>query len=242
MAAIAAGVAIWWPLSIPLQGFLPSPLEFAQAFAGTVTDGELYVDMAATIRRILIGWTVSVILGTAVGMIMGRSRIADSIALPWVMVSLAVPAPVIIIFCMLMMGIREASTLIALIITVTPFVINIVYQGIRSADPSLMQMAEAYHIPRRARVREILLPQIAPSLMSGMRFGFAMSWKIVVIIEAMSSPIGIGAQIEEFFRLLQTDNMLAWIFCFTIVMVLVETLVFRPIEARLFRWRREATV
>lgn len=81
------------------------------------------------------------------------------------------------------------------------------------------------------------MPQVAPSLMSGVRFGFAMSWKIVVIIEALSAPDGIGAQIELFFRLLRPAYVLAWTFCFTIIMVLVEVLVFQTAERKLFRWR-----
>lgn len=241
-AAIVAAVAIWWPISIPLQGFMPSPADFARAFADAITGGELYVHMAATMRRVLIGWAVSVVLGTALGVVMGRSHAFDSLALPWVMVGLATPAPVIIIFCILILGIEETSTLIALVIAVTPFVINIVYQGVRSTDPGLINMANVYRVPRRTRLREIILPQIAPSLMAGTRFGFAMSWKIVVIIEAMSSSTGIGAQIELFFRLLQPASVLAWVFCFTIVMVVAELLVFRPVETRLFRWRRAAEV
>jgi NitT/TauT family transport system permease protein len=98
-------------------------------------------------------------------------------------------------------------------------------------------MSDVYHLSRWARLREVILPQVAPSLMSAVRFGFAMSWKIVVIIEALSAPSGVGAQLELFFRLLRPADVLAWTFSFTIIMVLLELLVFQTVERRLFRWR-----
>jgi ABC-type nitrate/sulfonate/bicarbonate transport system permease component len=237
VSAVVAGVAVWWPLSIPLEGFLPSPLDFARAFVESVQSPELYRAMLDTLRRILVGWVGAVVIGSVLGIWMGRSKIVDALALPWVMIGLAIPAPVIIIFSILFLGLQESSTLLALVISVTPFVVNIVYQGVRSIDPSLTEMSDAYKLSRRARMREVILPQIAPSLMAAVRFGFAMTWKIVVIVEALSQPNGIGGQLELFFRLLRPADVLAWTFAFTIVMVLLEVLVFQTIERRLFRWR-----
>jgi NitT/TauT family transport system permease protein len=237
LCAIAAAVAVWWPLSIPLEGFLPSPLDFVQAFIESVQTPQLYEAILATLRRILIGWVAAVVIGSILGIWMGRSNIVDALALPWVMIGLAIPAPVIIIFSILFFGLEESSTLLALVVSVTPFIVNIVYQGVRSIDPSLTEMADVYHLSKAQHLRQVILPQVAPSLMAAVRFGFAMTWKIVVIIEALSQPNGIGGQIELFFRLLRPADVLAWTFCFTIIMVLLEVLVFRTIEHRLFRWR-----
>lgn len=236
-ASVAAGVAIWWPVSIPLEGFLPSPLDVVQAFIASVQEPALYKAMGATLGRVVIGWVGSVLIGSALGIWMGRSKIVDALSLPWVMTGLAVPAPVIIIFCILFFGLEESSTRIALVLSVTPFVVNIVYEGVKAIDGSLLEMSEVYHLSKWARLREVILPQVAPSLMSAVRFGFAMSWKIVVIIEALSAPTGIGAQLELFFRLLRPADVLAWTFCFTIIMVLLEVVVFQTVERRLFRWR-----
>lgn len=237
ITSLAAGIAIWWPLSIPLEGFLPSPLDVGLAFVDAVQDPDLYVAMGATLERVTIGWVGSVVIGTGMGVWMGRSKIVDALSLPWVMVGLAIPAPVIIIFSILFFGLDESSVLLALVLSVTPFVVNIVYQGVKSIDTSLIEMSHVYNVSKVARLREIILPQVAPSLMSGVRFGFAMSWKIVVIIEALSAPTGIGAQLELWFRLLRPADVLAWTFSFTIVMVLLEVVVFRTVERRLFRWR-----
>jgi NitT/TauT family transport system permease protein len=236
VAALGAGAAIWWPISHPLA-FMPSPGDVVAAFVSSVEDPELYQAIAVTLRRVVFGWVGAVVIGTALGIFMGRSKVVDALALPWVMIGLAIPAPVIIIFSILFFGLEESSTLLALVISVTPFVVNIVYEGVKAIDTSLLEMSEVYNLSRRARLREVIMPQVAPSLMAGVRFGFAMSWKIVVIIEALSTSTGIGAQLELFFRLLRPAYVLAWTFCFTIIMILLEVLVFQMVERRLFRWR-----
>lgn len=241
-AAVGIAVAVWWPLTVPLRGFLPTPLQVAISFVEAWTGSEFYGHLLATLRRVAIGWISAVVVGSAIGIWMGRSRLFEALALPWAMVGLALPAPVVIIFSMLLLGLKESSTLVGLFVSVVPFVINIVYEGVRAIDPGLQEMARAYRFPWRERLRHVILPQVAPSLMAGVRFGFAMSWKIVVIIEALSQPDGIGAQLELFFRLLRADKVLAWTFAFTAVMVLVEYLGFRPVEHRLFRWRTRAAL
>lgn len=237
VSAVAVAVALWYPMSFWFDPFLPSPLDFLNAFTSSVQDPDLYTALRGTLQRVVIGWVGSVVIGTALGIWMGRSKVVDALSLPWVMIGLAVPAPVIIIFCILFFGLEESSTLLALVLSVTPFVVNIVYEGVKAIDSSLLEMSDIYRLSKRARLREVIMPQVAPSLMSGVRFGFAMSWKIVVIIEALSAPDGIGAQIELFFRLLRPADVLAWTFAFTIIMVLVEVLVFQTVERKLFRWR-----
>lgn len=237
LSAIAVAVALWYPMSFWFDPFLPSPLDFVNAFVSSVQNPDLYAALGGTLQRVIIGWVGSVVIGTALGIWMGRSKLIDALSLPWVMIGLAIPAPVIIIFCILFFGLEESSTQIALVLSVTPFVVNIVYEGVKAIDNSLLEMSDVYRVSRRARLREIIMPQVAPSLMAGVRFGFAMSWKIVVIIEALSAPDGIGAQIELFFRLLRPAEVLAWTFAFTIIMVLVEVILFQTVERRLFRWR-----
>lgn len=240
LAALVVVLAIWYPLTIPLKGFLPTPVDVLGAFIDAWTSSGFYGHLIQTFRRVVIGVVASYLTGTAVGMAMGRSRSIEAFALPWVMVALAIPGPVVILFSVLLIGLSESALLIALWIVVTPFVVNIVYDGVKAFDPGLDDMARVYRLSAREQFRQVLLPQLAPSLFSAAKVGFALSWKIVVIIEALSLPNGIGGQLELFFRLLQPGRVVAWTLSFTVVMVLVEVLVFRTAERRVFSWRKEA--
>jgi len=242
LAALVILILLWWPLTIPLRGFLPTPLAVFEAFAEAWVTPEFYGHLANTFRRVVIGAIAAFLVGSAIGILMGRSRVFEGFVLPWVMIALALPGPVVILFTILLLGLEETTLLLALWICVTPFVVNIVYESVKALDPGLTDMAVAYRWSNSQRYRELIFPQMAPALFSAGRFGFALSWKIVVIIEALSLPNGIGGQLEFFFRLLRSDKVVAWTLCFTVVMILVDVLGFRTAERRVFAWRKEAAL
>jgi NitT/TauT family transport system permease protein len=122
-------------------------------------------------------------------------------------------------------------------VAVTPFVVNIVHQGVRAADPGLEEMAKVYRWSRQTWIRNILLPQIAGPIFAAVRFAFAFSWKIVLIVEALTTSEGIGGQLGFFFKLLRPDKVVAWTLVFTVIMTLVDQYVFRKTENRIFAWR-----
>lgn len=237
LLAMAAALALWAPLTIALRPFLPSPIEVAVAVARAFANVEFYTHLLATLRRILVAWSVSMALGTPLALLMGRNKVVEGLFLPWVMIALALPSPVVVLFVILFFGIEEASALLALCIVVLPFGINIVHERMKSLDAGLLKMADAYGLSTRQRVKEVFIPHVAPGVLSAARFTFAMSWKLVIIMEAIARPNGLGSQLQYFFRLLRPADMIAWAMTFIIVMVMVEIGVFRPIASRTFDWR-----
>lgn len=238
LVAMVFIIIVWYPLTIPLKGFLDPPHQVASEAIHNLLVSDTYVDIWLTIRRILMGFIGSMLLGIGLGIWMGNKKAAEAFFLPWVAVALAIPGPVYIVMSILILGINESSTLIALVVSITPFVTNIIYQGVRSMDPKLNQMSQLYRMNKRQHLKEVVLPQITPSILASVRTGFSIAWKEVVILEALSQPRGIGSQILHYFKLLQPDQVLAWTFTFTLIMFLIEFLVFRRMENQLLRWRR----
>jgi NitT/TauT family transport system permease protein len=237
-AALAVFVIAWWPLAFAFDPFLPSPLEVAQAIATVTTDGELYKNFRQTLTRIAVTSVTAFLVGSVLAILMARNRIVDFVALPWVLVGLSTPSAAAGLAAILFLGISEVASLLALLFVVTPYVINVVFQGARSIDPKLLEVAQVYRLSTYQRLRQIMIPYMAPSLLAGARLAFALSWKSIVIIEALTRPHGIGAELTYFFRTLRPENVLAYTLCFSVVMLAVEILVFRTMDRRAFRWRK----
>jgi NitT/TauT family transport system permease protein len=98
-------------------------------------------------------------------------------------------------------------------------------------------MAAAYRFSHWQRLRDITLPELAPSLISGARFAFAMGWKLVVLVELLSSNVGIGERLQFFFVFNQPARVIGWTLTFTVIMVFVERYVFTKLEQKLLAWR-----
>jgi NitT/TauT family transport system permease protein len=111
-----------------------------------------------------------------------------------------------------------------------------------AAPHDLIEMSHAYNISTRERIRHIFLPHLGPGIMAAARVGLQLSWKTIVIMEALVRSDGIGSQLELFFKLLRPEDLLAWTFLFAVVMLLVEFGLFRPISRRIFSWRSRAVV
>jgi NitT/TauT family transport system permease protein len=238
--AILAALAVWWPLTFVFDPFLPTPWRVVTSFVDAFVSGDIFEHLGLSLRRVAFAWVVSTVLGAAIGIWMGRSRLMEAFLSPWVMVGLALPGPVIILFSVLLLGVEESSRLVALVVAVTPFVVNIVYEGVRAVDPGLEDMTKVYRWQRKQQVRELLLPQIAGALFAATAFAFAFAWKIVLIIEALTTSEGIGGQLSFFFKLLRPDKVVAWTLTFTVIMVLVDKFVFDRAARRIFAWRPEA--
>ena len=133
---------------------------------------------------------------------------------------------------------RRLPFLIALIVALIPFIVVIVHGSVRARETQLDEMSQVYRLGRRRYVTEVLARQVAPALIVAARTSFAFSWKIVVLVEALSQPQGIGSQIYYAFRLLRADDMIALALIFIVLMRSVEAIVFGFAERRLFAWRQ----
>jgi NitT/TauT family transport system permease protein len=236
------GLGIWWFLAGRVFVFLPTPLEVGYAFVEALTTPEFYRAMAMSLRRVAIAsvgaWLMAVLLGIA----MAYSWPIETAFSPLVFIGLALPAPLSIFFSILIFGLGEQTTMIALLAVVTPYVVVIIYEGAKSRDKRYAQMATVYQFSRLQRLKHIILPELSPSLMSGARFAFAMSWKIVVLVEALSANTGVGERIHYFFVFNRPDRVIGWALTFTVVMVLMELFVFKKLEERAFEWRPQEAV
>lgn len=240
VSALVVLALAWWPLSLVFEPFLPSPWKVAQAIGTVTTDGKLYENFRLTLTRIFITSTCAFLIGSVLALAMARNRIVEFALLPWILVGLSIPSAAAGLAAILFLGIEEYASLLALLVVVTPYVVNVVFQGARSVDPKLLEAAQVYRLSKYQRIRQVMIPHMAPSLLAGARLAFAFSWKSVVIIEALTRPHGIGAELSYFFRTLRPDNVLAYTLCFSVVMLAMEVLFFRTIDRRAFRWRRSA--
>lgn len=237
--AILSGVAVWYFVG-EFAERLPVPHEVIASVIDILKTPESYADIRETVRRVLTGFIGSTILALSFGTMIGSNRWVRALLKPWVIVALSIPGPVAVITAVLIFGIGERSTMIALVFSVTPYVINIIVDGVGAIDYGVVKMSRIFRASWAQRWRDVIFPQLVPSILAAVRTSFALSWKLVVIIEALSASRGVGAQMLRSFRILNVSEMIAWALLFTIVMGVADVAVFQALERRLLRWRTRA--
>jgi NitT/TauT family transport system permease protein len=208
--ALPCAVALWTLIALGVQTpLLPSPAAVLDTFWLAVQSGELPEHLLVTLRRVLIAFVLAMTLGTLLGVWMGRSRLANAVLDPLLVLFLNLPALVTIILLYVWFGLVEAAAVLAVVINKVPNVAVTVREGARSIDPKLEQMALVYRFTRWQRIRHVWLPQLFPYLMAATRGGLALIWKIVLVVELLGRSDGIGFQLHMAFQVFDVASILA---------------------------------
>jgi NitT/TauT family transport system permease protein len=88
------------------------------------------------------------------------------------------------------------------------------------------------------RIRHVVLPQLAPYLAAVSRSSLSISWKIVLVVELIGRPNGVGFVLGSAFSLFDMTKILSYAISFVALMLAIETLLVQPLERRTNRWRR----
>ncbi len=216
---------------------LPGPLVVFATIRSEAASGALFAALAATLTRVAAAFLLGMAAGTAIGYAMGRSRAVDRAADPWIVILLNLPALVIIVLAYVWVGLNEAAAIGAVALTKLPNAIVTIREGARALDARLDEMASVFAFSRLRRLRHVVAPQLAPFFAAATRSGLSLVWKIVLVVELMGRPNGVGFEINVAFQLFDVPLLFAYALPFTAIMLLIETLLVQPFERHVSRWR-----
>lgn len=216
---------------------LPGPLVVARRLGELAARGDFWVHLRATILRVVIGFALAFVVSVGAGILMGSRRLAEGVFESWVLVGLTIPGLCWAVLAVMWFGITEMAPVFAIFVVVVPMLTLNMWQGTKSLDRDLVEMARVFRASRRALLRDVVLPQLLPFCLAGARLGFALGWKVVVLSEMFGLSSGVGYMINRSFAAYSMDDVLAWTVGFTLVMFAFEYAVMLPIERRLVRWR-----
>ena len=228
-----------WLIGSALAGeqMLPGPVAVAQAMLSEARSGALFVNLGATLARVLLAFALAMALGTALGILMGRSPTVDRLGDPWLLILLNLPALVVVVLAYIWGGLTETAAIAAVAVNKLPNTVVTVREGARAIDQALDEMARAFAMPRGRAFRHVVLPQLFPYLAAAARSGLSLVWKIVLLVELLGRPNGVGFEIGIAFQLFDVTRILAYALSFTAVVLAIETFLVQPLERRASRWR-----
>src|SRR4029077_8193648 len=143
---------------------LPEPSAVALALVDEARSGALTFNLSATLLRVFAAFAIAMVLGTVIGLLMGRNAIFDWLADPWLIVLLNLPALVIIVLAYIWAGLTETAAIAAVALNKLPIATVTVREGARSLDRALDDMAQVFRMGAWTRARHVILPQLAPYL------------------------------------------------------------------------------
>lgn len=219
---------------------LPAPLDVLGRLATEARSGALFHHLGITLLRVVAAFVIAMAIGAAIGFAMGRNRIVNRLADPWLLLLLNLPALVIIVLAYIWIGLNEVAAIGAVALNKIPNAIVTLREGARALDPQLDEMAAVFRFSRATRWRHVIAPQLAPYFAAASRSGLSLVWKIVLVVELIGRSNGVGFEINLAFQLFDMTLLLAYALPFVGVMLVIETFVVQPFERNVSRWRPHA--
>ena len=242
LSSFAVFIGIWQIAAVLLNSStLPTPLTVLDRIVQETTSLELPYHLGITLSRVAISFTLAMLIGTIIGIAMGHWHRVDVFLDAWLTIGLNIPALVTIILCYIWIGLTgingDIAAVTAVAINKIPTVIVMVREGARAIEPELLQVARAFRLSSSLTLRKVYLPQLYPYLMAAARNGLSLIWKIVLVVELLGRSNGIGFRFSELFSFFDITGILAYTTVFAAVILLIETLLMRPLDRRIAAWR-----
>ena len=149
-----------------------------------------------TAKAFLIGNIIAISVGIPLGVLMGRSVIADRIFLPWVNLFLSAPLTALVPVIMVVFGAGQVTIVFTVVLFAIWIMVLDARAGVRNITPSLIEMALSFGASRWQAFSKIFIWAALPEILAGVRLGLIRAVKGVVIGQLLVSIIGFGRLFE----------------------------------------------
>jgi ABC-type nitrate/sulfonate/bicarbonate transport system permease component len=207
--SVGLGLLVWEILSwrfTPL--FLPSPRLTLQAVGELWDDGTLIQSIGASLARIMAGWSLGLIIGIPVGILMGYFSFVRRLLDPYVEFFRFIPPIAFVTLAVIWLGPGEASK-IALILYTTIFIVTInTIAGVLSVSELRLRAAAALGAGKLQTLLTVIVPSTVPYMVTGARIAMGNSFLTIVSAEIVAAQVGLGSMIWTSRNYGKTD----WVF------------------------------
>jgi len=188
-------LVVWWAvtaLQLVPPYRLPSPQSVLLAAVDLNNLGLLFPYIGISVQRVLLGFLIGSVAGLVLGSIVGLSRLSNFLFAPTIGAFRAVPSLAWVPLLVLYLGISEDSKVTLIAIGALFPVYTTVAGALRHVDPHLVELGKAYGLGRFQLFRQVQLPAVIPSVVSGLRLALAQSWLFLVAAELVAASMGLG--------------------------------------------------
>jgi NitT/TauT family transport system permease protein len=153
-----------------------------------------------TLWTFSVGMVFAVVIGITLGVLMGRSRIADRLLGVWVNLFVSAPLSALVPVLMILFGLGETTVIVTVFLFAVWIIVLDVRAGVLHVSPSLVEMARSYGASRAQLYGKVIFWAALPEILAGLRVGLIRGVKGVVVGQLLVAIIGYGELFELYSR------------------------------------------
>ena len=200
VVAMGVVVLLWWIATTGLGAedrlispvILPSPGEVFRSFPVLLNERALLQSIAATLKRVLLGFGLAVLVGVPLGIIAGSWRIVEAAAAPLALFGRNLPVAALIPLTILWFGIDESQKVMFIFIATVPFVYSDAASAIASVPDRYVETAQTLGASSFQIVRKVLVALALPDIYNSLRHLFGLAFGYIMLAELINAQHGLG--------------------------------------------------
>jgi NitT/TauT family transport system permease protein len=228
LAAITL-VVVGWELTV-LSGWkpdyvLPGPWPVAQALGEQVTTGTFWHAVATTMRRGLTGFALAIVVGLVVGVAVARFRILRAAIGSLITGLQTMPSIAWFPLAILLFQISERAILFVVVLGAAPSIANGVIAGVDYIPPVLRRAGLNLGARGLAMYRHVILPASMPSIVSGLKQGWAFAWRSLMageLLVIIAERPALGVRLDQFRQQIDAVGVIATMVVILVIGILVD--------------------
>lgn len=242
--AIFVLVLVWWAayaLKVKPEYVLPSPASAWHAFTAGLESGTTQQAVFNSLQRAFVGFLISVVLGTIIGLALTKFSIFRRGLGPLITGLQILPSVAWVPAAIIWFGLTNEAMLFVIIMGATPSIANGIKSGVDQIPTLYPRVGMMLGARGFNQIRYVILPASLPGYLAGLRQGWAFAWRSLMAAELIVfSPalgLGLGQVLDQNRTLGDMPGVMATIISIMFVGILVELCFFAPLERRVLRQR-----
>ena len=236
----AALLALWelisrsgiWP-----DYLFPGPLAVGQALISGLRKGLYLRGLWVSLQRIAISYSISVVVGIVIGALIARNKLVEDTIGSLVIGLQALPSVCWLPLAILWFGLNERAVAFVVIMGSLFSIILGVRDGIKNTPPVYVRAARNLGANGFALYAQVILPSALPSIIGGLKQGWAFAWRSLMAAELLYFTLSLGNLLQTGRDLNDAAAVMAVMVLIVALGVAVNQLVFAPLERRIReRW------
>jgi NitT/TauT family transport system permease protein len=198
--AVGATILVWWLLTagggaenrLVSPIILPSPAEVVRSFPSLLNERALVQSVAATLKRVVIGFGLATLVGVPLGIVAGAWRVVEAGAAPIALFGRNLPVAALIPLTILWFGIDETQKTMFIFIATVPFVYSDAVAAIASVPDRYVETAQTLGASSFQVVSKVLVALALPQIYNSLRHLFGLAFGYIMLAELINAEHGLG--------------------------------------------------
>ncbi|MBV7272903.1 ABC transporter permease [Clostridiaceae bacterium UIB06] len=211
----------------------PSPVDVAKTLLTLIEDNTLAVAVAASLKRLFIGYAISLVIGMGIGLLIVRYKYIDENFSSLILGLQTLPSICWLPFAVLWYGLNEEAIIFVIAIG-SIFAISIATEsGIKNVNPLYVKAARTMGARGIKLYWNVIIPSALPSVVTGMKQGWSFAWRALMSGEMLSATKGLGQVLMVGRDLADISQVMAVMIVIIVLGLGFDKLIFEKIEANI---------